>query len=144
MRFVLFLLIAGSVFAQKSTVDPKLESSVKAGNQEWIDGMKSGDIVQITRAYADDAVNCSAAGECVHGMAEIRKQIGSRISGMGKAISGSVTSDGLVPNGDLAYEWGRSSARFKEKSISGRFVTIWKKQADGSWKIIRNISLPPS
>jgi ketosteroid isomerase-like protein len=145
MRFVCVLLIASSVnFAQTTAADPKLDTSVKAGNQEWIDGMKSGDIVQITRAYANDAVNCSAAGECVRGIAEIRKQIGTRIAGLGKAISGSVTSDGLVPNGDLAYEWGRSTARFKDRSISGRFVTIWKKQPDGSWKIIRNLSLPPT
>jgi ketosteroid isomerase-like protein len=115
---------------------------VKAGNQEWIDGMKSGDIEQITRAYADDAVNCSTSGDCVGGIAEIRKQISSRIAGLVKAISGSVTSNGLVPNRDLAYEWGRSSAQFKDKSISGRFVTVWKKQANGSWKIICNLSLP--
>jgi ketosteroid isomerase-like protein len=133
VRLALVLLCASSLsFAQKTAPDPKLESSVKAGNQEWIDGMKSGNIEQITRAYADDGVNCNVAGECVRGIAEIRKQIAARIAGLGKAISGSVTSDELVPNGDLAYEWGRSSAQFKDKSISGRFVTIWKKQADGS------------
>lgn len=112
MRFVILLLIASNLgFAEQNTFDPKLESSVKAGNHERLDGMKSGDIEQITRAYADDAVNCGASGDRVRGTEEIRKRISSRTAGLGNAISGSVTSDGLVPNGELAYEWGRARLR---------------------------------
>ena len=143
MKIALLVFILSTAgFAQKPSIDPKLESSVKTGNQEWIDGLKSGDIDQITRAYADDAVNCGATGECVRGRAEIQKQMAASIAPFGKAVSANVFSDGLIPNGDLAYEWGRATVQFKQRSSSGRFVTIWKKQPDGSWKIIRNMGLP--
>ncbi|MGQ0642023.1 MAG: YybH family protein, partial [Gemmatimonadaceae bacterium] len=58
--------------------------------------------------------------------------------------------DGLLSSGDLAVESGWYY--FKGKMFGqpaedrGRYVNVWQRQADGSWKIVRdmsNSSLPP-
>ena len=52
---------------------------------------------------------------------------------------------------DLGYTDGRYEARFRDAKgnaamRTGRYLTIWKKQPDGSWKFVRDIGvqdLPP-
>lgn len=44
-------------------------------------------------------------------------------------------------SGDLGYTYGEYQVRFKDqdgkdKQASGIFHTVWKKQADGSWKFV--------
>ena len=53
--------------------------------------------------------------------------------------------------GDLAYTSGTYQAKFKGASgkssvDKGKYLTVWKKQADGSWKVLFdtfNTDLPP-
>jgi ketosteroid isomerase-like protein len=51
---------------------------------------------------------------------------------------------------DLGYTNGHYRARFRddkgnEAVRTGRYLTVWKKQADGSWKVVRDIGVqdPP-
>ena len=46
----------------------------------------------------------------------------------------------MSPAGDMGFTWGHYEATSKDKSgkptvTSGRYITIWKKVADGSWKV---------
>ena len=51
-------------------------------------------------------------------------------------------------NGDLAYSQGTYSVKFpdaKTKKLmaeTGRYVEVYKKQADGSWKIVADTAIP--
>jgi len=41
------------------------------------------------------------------------------------------------------YEWGRAEATFDGgKSLVDKYLTVWQNQADGSWKIFRNLVIP--
>ncbi len=47
----------------------------------------------------------------------------------------------VAQNGDLAYSYGRyhwtlADSTGKTSEFRGRYLTIWKKQADGSWKYV--------
>ena len=47
----------------------------------------------------------------------------------------------MGPSGDMGYTWGHFEGRSKDASgspvlTSGRYMTIWRKQADGSWKVV--------
>lgn len=54
--------------------------------------------------------------------------------------------------GDLAYTSGAYQSKYKDASgkelvDKGKYLTVWKKQADGSWKVLFdtfNTDLPPS
>jgi ketosteroid isomerase-like protein len=46
----------------------------------------------------------------------------------------------MSPAGDEGYTWGHFEGRSKDANgnpvtTSGRYITIWRKQADGSWKV---------
>jgi ketosteroid isomerase-like protein len=47
----------------------------------------------------------------------------------------------MSPSGDMGYTWGHFEGRSKDSNgnpvlTSGRYMTIWRKEADGSWKVV--------
>ena len=51
-------------------------------------------------------------------------------------------TDGMMgPSGDMGYTWGHFEGRSKDANgnpvtTSGRYMTIWRRQTDGSWKVV--------
>ena len=46
----------------------------------------------------------------------------------------------MGPSGDMGYTWGHFEGHSKDASgnpvtVTGRYITVWKKQADGHWKV---------
>lgn len=122
-----------------------LKNDVKAGNQDWIEGLKAGDADRIVSSYAEDSISCSTTGDCVKGRIAIAAPYKQALAKFGRAVTASVRSDGLHVDHDLAYEYGQAEAHFPNGAVrKGRFSTVWKLQPDGHWKIFRNMSLPES
>jgi len=46
---------------------------------------------------------------------------------------------GNVSNsGDIGYTWGEFKVIVNDKIVStGKYLNVWKKQSDGSWKVVR-------
>lgn len=47
----------------------------------------------------------------------------------------------MGPSGDVGYTWGHFEGHSKDANgnpvtTSGRYITIWRKQADGNWKVV--------
>ena len=47
----------------------------------------------------------------------------------------------MGPSGDMGYTWGHFEGRSKDANgnpvtTTGRYMTIWRKQADGNWKVV--------
>ncbi|MDI6780166.1 MAG: DUF4440 domain-containing protein [Bacteroidota bacterium] len=47
-------------------------------------------------------------------------------------------------SGDLGYTWGTYKTKFegaqgKPLERTGKYLTVWKKQNDGGWKVIADI-----
>jgi ketosteroid isomerase-like protein len=50
------------------------------------------------------------------------------------------TDAAMGPSGDMGYTWGHYEGHSKDANgnpvtTSGRYITIWRKQPDGSWKV---------
>ncbi|HTA95878.1 MAG TPA: DUF4440 domain-containing protein, partial [Verrucomicrobiae bacterium] len=50
----------------------------------------------------------------------------------------------VARSGDLAYDTGaysftRNDASGKPVTATGKYLVVWKKQADGKWKVIQDI-----
>ena len=46
----------------------------------------------------------------------------------------------LAPSGDMGFTWGHYQGVSKGQDgnavkTSGRYMTVWKRQSDGSWKV---------
>lgn len=51
----------------------------------------------------------------------------------------------MSPSGDMGFTWGHYEGRSKDRDgtaivTSGRYMTVWKKQPDGSWKVALDAS----
>ncbi|WP_446744750.1 YybH family protein [Silvibacterium acidisoli] len=139
---VLFVC-SSTCLAQSSAVEPAARREIDAGNQAWIDGMKQGDVERIVATYTADAVDCDPEGHCLQGRSAIRKHMKAEMARFGKAESASVDSAGSVQQGLFVYEWGQAEARFAHgKKMVDRYLTAWRNEQDGSWRIFRNMVIP--
>jgi ketosteroid isomerase-like protein len=105
--------------------------------------VKTGNTALIIATYADDAVDCGPSGECVRGRLEIERHMKTQLATLGLARSAAVASAGSTQQGDFAYEWGEAEATYAGgKKLVEKYLTAWQRQADGSWKIFRNMVIP--
>jgi ketosteroid isomerase-like protein len=140
---LLVLLLSMARFAWTQTIESAARKGIDAGNQAWIDGVKAGEAAPIAATYADNAVDCGPTGECVRGRVAIEQEIKGLFAKRGRAQSAQVSSVGSVEQGDFVYEWGQAEASFATGNrLVDRYLTVWHREADGSWKIFRNMVIP--
>lgn len=136
------LLFSAALIAQSGPTSDSTRAAVDAGNQAWIDGVKTGNIALIIATYADNAVDCGPTGECIKGRAQIEQHM-KKGAKRGRATSATVHSWGSTQQGDFVYEWGKAEATFAHgEQLAEPYLTVWQKQKDGSWKIFRNMVIP--
>ena len=142
---VFLTLVPAELLAHRSG-DPKLDRSIEKANSEFIVAMKIGDAATIAAPYTDDASFIMIDGACIQGRTEIEKMYRDRFARSGLARSTTINSKKLVVDGDLAHESGYGEiGLLKDGKLSingGRFLTVWQRQANGDWKILRNVVLP--
>ena len=141
-----FLTLAPTELRAHHSEDPKLDRAIEKANSEFIAAMKSGDAATIAAPYTEDASFITIDGACIQGRTEIEKMYRDRFARSGLARSTKINSKKLVVDGDLAYESGYGEiGLLKDGKLSingGRFLTVWQRQANGDWKILRNVVLP--
>lgn len=142
---VFLTLVPAELLAHHSG-DPKLDRAIEKANSEWVVAMKTGDAATIAAPYTEDASFIMIDGTCIKGRTEIEKMYRDRFSRFGVAGSTKIDSKKLVVDNDLAYESGYGEiGLLKDGKLSvkgGRFLTVWQRQANGDWKILRNVVLP--
>jgi len=142
---VFLTLVPTELLAQHSG-DPKLDRAIEKANSEFIVAMKTGDAATIAAPYTENASFITIDGACIQGRTEIEKMYRDRFTRSGLARSTKINSKKLVVDGDLAYESGYGEiGLLKDGKLSingGRFLTVWQRQANGDWKILRNVVLP--
>ena len=57
-------------------------------------------------------------------------------------LSRSPENAGMAISGDLGYTYGIYTYQAKDTSYQGTYVSIWQRQADGSWKYILDSGNP--
>jgi len=55
-------------------------------------------------------------------------------------LTWTTTDAQMGPSGDMGYTWGHFEGHSKDAAgnpvtTSGRYITVWRKQSDGSWKV---------
>ena len=143
---IAILLIIGLADAMAaSSGDAKLDQAIQKANSEFLTASKSGDAATIAAPYADNGVFLLPDGSCIRGRTEIEKMYRTSFEKAGPPTSTNLDSKNVVVDGDLAYEMGNAEVSgMKEGKLvtrTSRYLTIWQRQPDGEWKIVRNIVL---
>jgi uncharacterized protein (TIGR02246 family) len=121
-----------------------VKAAIEATNARFLAAFKRGDKAGMMTSYADDAIVMMPNAEAWRGRAGLDKGLGDLLGQM-SFTDGSTTTLDVMVAGDLAVETGaftwtlqpRSGAEIRDK---GKYLTVWKRQADGSWKIVRDIN----
>lgn len=141
-------LRAQSAFDTTAVLD-SARPDIEAANSAWLPGLRQHDAKMITAAFDDSALFVTADGTTIRGRAAITRMYEGRFPTLGKILSGAVVQEGLVAvKADLVYEWGRATLELASATPGGAprrgggaYLTVWRRAADGHWRILRNIAL---
>lgn len=105
--------------------------------------MVKGDTATVAAAYTDDAILMPNDEKSARGHDEIAKAFAGMIAALKPSAFTGHTQDVIV-SGDYAIETGTYQMTLhpkKDQTVNavGKYLTIWKKQADGSYKISHDI-----
>lgn len=121
--------------------------AIDEANAEWARAIRTGDADALSRPYAEDAVFVLPDGDTVRGHAAIRAMYAGRRLPAGVAVvdAGIESAGRVAADADDVYEWGSAWTLVRGPDgrttrRGGRFVTVWHRQADGGWRIVRNLA----
>src|ERR1700723_305528 len=90
--------------------------------------------------YADDAVEVPNGAPLIQGKVNIAKGMGF-LDDKTKSLTWAPLGADISASGDLGYTYGTFEFRSKDKDGKvvvdhGKYASIWKKQKEGSWKVV--------
>jgi ketosteroid isomerase-like protein len=130
--------------------DAKGEQALREADADWCKAAGSKDVDKTVSFYSDDATVLPANAPSATTKDAIRKIWGDLIAAPGFAISWKATKIEVAKSGDLAcisgtYELTTNDTSDKPSTDHGKYVEVWEKQKDGTWKCgtdIWNSDLP--
>jgi len=115
------------------------QRAIDAGNAAYISTWQRGDAHAFAQLFAMNAASIADDGTITRGRAAIEA---SRAKAFARTplVTGTITTEDLVVEDELAYEMGSYSFTLRPTGknavvYTGRYLTIWQQQPDGSWLI---------
>jgi ketosteroid isomerase-like protein len=138
------ILLAGSATAAPDRAALKAEV---AGMEDAFCSMakSQGLLAAFTHFAAPDAAFIDTDPRKFHGKAAVLERIGPDKAGVSLTWSAMYTD--VSDDGTLGYNYGRyvfhaPGPGGKERTGGGFFLTIWKRQSDGSWRYVMDTGAP--
>ncbi len=122
----------------------QVRKAIEEMDAKFSGAFNAGDAATLAAMYTEDAIVMPPNHERVQGTSAIQ-EVFSGFMSMG-VTNLTLTADDVMAAGDLVLETGNYSISLPGGvQDSGKFLVVWKKAADGSWKLYRDIwnsSLP--
>ena len=136
---IIFIVLTG---CNEHKIDTKAEGdTLMQISREWSKSAAAGNIEKTLGYWAEDAVIMSPGQPLLKGKKAIRDMIESTSKIPGFKISWEPLSVSVSESGDLAYMIEKNQITVNDSlgnpiNEFNKVVTIWRKEADGSWKNI--------
>jgi ketosteroid isomerase-like protein len=139
---------AAAILAQSNQ---KETDAILAADAAWMKVYHAKDLDKSLAFCAEDASMLVPSAPIATGKEAVGKLIAYDFSVNGD-LTWHANKVGVARSGDLGYSSGiyedtYQNAAGKTVHDTGKYLTIWKKQADGSWKVLFDMSnsdLPPA
>ena len=141
---VLAVVMMASLIAGAKSGPSSAAEAIKNADQQWAQAASAKDVDKATSFCGPDAAILVPNAPAAEGTDAIRKWFQDTFNAPGFKLSWHATGAEAARSGDLGYSTGKYELSFTDasgKTVSdhGKYVTVWKKQADGSWKVVRDI-----
>jgi ketosteroid isomerase-like protein len=118
--------------------------ALAALDAEWSKTTQSRDAAKVAAYYAEDAHLNPPGNKLVVGRAAAQKLWAAMFVDPSFKISWTGAHVDVAKSGELGYVTGSYEDSFKGKDgklvkETGKFLEVWQKQADGSWKCIHDM-----
>lgn len=145
------LLVLVAIGCQSGKTAPgDAERAIRAADESFQQAIEAKNLDRVLAHYAENASLLPMASPIAEGHEAIREEWSHILAIPGLGNESELKK--LVVSGDLAYTQGTYAATMSGPDGSpvaerGKWVTVWERQSDGSWKIIADIyntdDLPP-
>ena len=120
------------------------EQALRDADAQWSKAAEAKDLDKTVSYYADDAIVMPPNASAATTKEAIRSAWKEMLTTPGAAISWKATKVQVAQAGDLAYVSGTYEETMTDASGQsvkdhGKYVEIFKKQADGTWKVVADI-----
>jgi uncharacterized protein (TIGR02246 family) len=111
----------------------------------WVQAFATRDVKKIGMVYADDASLFLPNMPVLNGTDAIEAALKPMVADKGFSLSFAATKVEVAKSGDIGYSEGAYNMTMtapKSKRVlteKGKYVTVFKKQADGGWKVVADI-----
>ena len=138
---VLLFLLSIATACQSAATSATDEATLRKLDDEWSRAIRARDVEKTISYYTDDAVVMPPNIPTLTGKEPIRSLWKSMLDSPSFTGGWKATKVEVAQSGDLAYVSG--NYEFTEKDDSGKPITdkgkyleVWRKQADGNWKCV--------
>lgn len=144
---VILALISLSAACQTQTVaDTRAadETTLRNLDADWSKAAGAKDIDKTVSYYSDDALVMPSNSPVLQGKAAARAMWHAMFSMPGFGGGWKATKVDVARSGDVGYVTGtyeinETDASGKQKTDKGKYLAVWKKQTDGSWKCVADM-----
>ena len=120
------------------------ERAIREADAAWSKAVAAKDVERTLSFLADDGSAFPSNAPIVTGKEALRAYWSQALSAPGSSVSWRATSVQVARSGDLGYVVGTYESAGKDSkgrpvTDRGKYVEVWKKQPDGSWKVVVDI-----
>jgi uncharacterized protein (TIGR02246 family) len=140
-------LTVGGCQKQAAAADPDaVKNAIKADEKKWNEEFKAKDTERLVGHYADDAYFVAPGVKPADGLTPIRKAYADAMTDSAFSVNFASDKIDVSASGDMAYARGHFSEKYtdpktsKVMTDSGSYLTVYKKQQDGSWKAVEDFA----
>ncbi len=139
---------SGRVRLDTAAILASARPEIEAANAAWLPGLRQHDAKSIAAPYADSGLFIAGDGTVTRGRDAVARMYEARFPKLRPIRGGGIVQDGLAVLAPTRIaEWGRGWLDLEPERegappvrSGGSYVTVWERQADGHWRIVRNMA----
>jgi uncharacterized protein (TIGR02246 family) len=112
-------------------------AALMSTDREW--SQTTADADRFASFYAPDASFYASGMPLIKGPAAIREFMGQLMAMPGFKLEIAATNTQVGAAGDLGYITGTYQLTLASGVEKGKYVTVWRKQTDGTWRVVEDI-----
>ncbi|MCK6542645.1 nuclear transport factor 2 family protein [bacterium] len=141
-----YFLISCSAPTSEKTDSEAVKKAIQSANREYMQAYEKSEATRIAGLFAEEGVVLQANIEPVRSKSLIERQF-VNLFDQSRFTDVRFKTTSIEVGQDMASEYGTYSFSVQPlgltpATVSGSYLVVWKKQNDGSWKILAEMRQP--